>query len=163
MRSDRCRDITVVDPIVHGFDLRGEIRRKVTSAGLTFGLSFRRQQAVEGAIEHTDDLCTLVVDDGFELLVPEDRHSEAAVVVWICFEVEFAVASEAVERVLLCCASSAGITPTWSQSQEVVKDCVLEPSIREHLIIHHDELNDILQAFKRSDDVASMCPWAAIV
>ena len=57
------------------------------------------EKGIERGVQHSDDLSGLIVDNGVELLVPEDRDSVSANVVGIGLEVKLLEGREAVERI----------------------------------------------------------------
>ena len=69
----------VVNPLVELVDLLAQVLWVKITARL-------RLQVVQ----ETDDLARLIGDDGVEVLVPNDWHCEARVVILVRFEVEIA-------------------------------------------------------------------------
>ena len=108
MRSGKATSVdTVVDVIVdpgvdgsHGF--LGRFRCKVQL--------WIRGKVVELAVQHLDDLGRLVVDDGLELLVPQDGHAILADHVLTHF-IEVSDRLGTVESVLLDIGDLVGAKP----------------------------------------------------
>ena len=137
----------VVDPLVHGVDLRPQLRGVEAAARQPVFAQVLGEQGVERGVEDADDLGALVVDDGLRPLVPQRRHRVPALVPRVRLLVQVLHPGEAVQRVLRVGAVPAGE----------------EPSVFRELEVADDELDDGLEALEGADEVGAVRPGAAVV
>ena len=137
----------VVDPAVHGVNVRAQPLRVEPAARRAIFAQVLREQRVEGDVEHADDLAALVVHHGFRLLVPEDRHRVPALVLRVGLFVQVLHPGEAVEGVRCVGAVAAGEAP----------------ALLGELAVADDELDDGFEALEGADEVGAVGPGAAVV
>lgn len=137
----------VVDPFVHGVDFTAEMSRVEAPAGSVRFVERGREEVVEFAVEHADDLGGFVVHDRFRLFVPEDGHRVSTSVVRVGFEVELFKCREAVQGVALHGPVQAREQPAFVREVEVA----------------YYKLDDLFEAFESTDDIGPVSPGAAQV
>ena len=131
-----------IDESVDLVDLLAQGRRVVVgTAGVT---------AVEGAVEHADDLRGLVVDDGLSLLVPQHRHSDDAGVVGLGPGVDLVHEVETIGTVI-----AGALERLTTGAGEL-------PARIAHVRVHHRQGNHVLQPLQPAEDQGAMGPGAGV-
>ena len=125
----------VVDAAVDLVDFRAPQFRVVVAG--------RRADAVEGAVEHADDVGRFVADHGGALAVPQHRHGDAPGIIRVGLQVQLVQATDAEDRV----GHHAG--PGFEG-----------PALIAHQPVHHRHVDHLLQPLQAPEDQRAMRPGA---
>ena len=128
----------VIHPLIDGINVRPERLRVI--------ISRRGTQSIEAGVEHANDVCRLIADNGFPLRVPEHRNGHAAGVVTVRFQVQLVQLAETVERI----------------ASGTRKPVIQFPATLQHVRMHHGYTDVILQPFQGTHDQGAMGPGTRI-
>ncbi len=102
-----------------------------------------RTDMIEGRIEHPDDLGALIADDGFFLLVPENRHRHAAAIGRMRAGVDLMHEAGLIEGI------ATGSTILFEG-----------PAVFSHVPVNHRDIDHRRQAFEFAQNQGAMGPGA---
>ena len=127
-----------VDALIHMIDLIAQISR--------IEVGFVSGDFVESGIEDPNDFGAFIVDDGFLLLVPENRHGHLAGIV----------------RLRLCVDLVQVFLPIERVSGRAGKIRLQLPSFIQHMRVNHADRDQVLESFQMAEDKRAMGPRARI-